>query len=90
MALLDKQKTIFISFNSQCKPFEPAQNRFCESSNSKMTTFDTPYDEWVSSKQEMADLYIGLAFMRVKENLNTPGRIIKPGQIPALKQIKSE
>ena len=56
-----------------------------ESSNSKMTTFDTLYDEWVDSKQELSNRYIGLAFMRVKESLNTPGKVINPGLIPTLK-----
>jgi hypothetical protein len=51
-----------------------------------MTTFDTPYDEWVADKQDLTDRYIGLAFMRVKSDLNTTGRIIKPAEIPLLKQ----
>lgn len=57
-----------------------------EASNSKMTTFDTPYDEWVKDKQQnWANRYIGLAFMRVKEELNAPCKIIKPWEIDALK-----
>ncbi len=56
-----------------------------EASNSKMTTFDTPYDEWVQQKEKMTGRYLGLAFMRVKDSLNTKGRIIKPWQIIELK-----
>jgi len=52
-----------------------------ESSSSKMTTFDTPYDEWVESKKD-ADRYIGLCFMRVRDDLNLPGKIILPWKIP--------
>ncbi len=60
---------------------------FRESSNSKMSTFDTPYDEWVKTKQEkFAKKYIGVSFMRVKENLNKPGLIIKPWDIAEMRQ----
>jgi len=55
-----------------------------ESSNSKMRTFDTPYDEWVESKKD-ADRYVGLCFMRVRDDLNKPGKIILPWEIPQLK-----
>lgn len=57
-----------------------------EASNSKMTTFDTPYDEWVQQKKKLTDRYLGLAFMRVKESLNTKGRVIKPWEIAELKK----
>ena len=56
-----------------------------ESSNSKMTTFETSYDKWVEDKQDLTKKYIGLAFMRVKEELNQKGRIIKPWEIKTLK-----
>ena len=55
-----------------------------ESSGSKMTTFDTPYDDWVKSKQDL-DRYAGLCFMRIRDNLNRPGEIILPWEIPQLK-----
>ncbi len=62
------------------------QKVFRESSSSKMTTFDTPYQEWVKDKVDnFADSYIGLAFMRVKPGLNTPGKIILPWHIDELK-----
>ncbi len=56
-----------------------------ESSSSKMTTFDTLYQEWVKSIQTK-DRYAGLCFMRVREELNTPGRIILPWEIAGLKK----
>jgi len=57
-----------------------------ESSNSNMSTFDTPYLHWVADKQtNKAHKYIGLAFIRVKDDLNTPGRIIQPWEINKLK-----
>jgi len=60
-----------------------------ESSNSKMSTFDTPYDEWVKQKQEKSsEKYLGVAFMRVKEELNKSGKIIKPWEIKTLKGKK--
>ena len=56
-----------------------------ESSNSKMSTFETTYDEWVEDKKDLTKKYIGLAFMRVKEELNQKGKIIKPWEIKELK-----
>jgi len=58
-----------------------------ESSNSKMTTFDTPYDEWVKTKQEKySQKYIGVSFMRVKEELDKPGLTIKPWHIAKMRE----
>jgi hypothetical protein len=57
-----------------------------ESSNSKMSTFDTPIQEWIKAKQEMnPQKYLGVAVMRVREELNTPGKIIQPWEIEGLK-----
>ena len=56
-----------------------------ESSNSKMTTFDTEYDEWVQNKEGM-DQYLGLIFMRVHPELNQPGKIILPWNIDEIKE----
>ena len=56
-----------------------------ESSNSKMSTFDTPYDEWVNSKLDM-DKYAGLCFMRIREDFNQAGKIILPWEISTLKE----
>ncbi len=51
-----------------------------ESSNSKMTTFETPYEEW-AGKIMQTPKYIGIAVMRVREELNQPGKIILPWEI---------
>ncbi|HDP68517.1 MAG TPA: DUF1460 domain-containing protein [Candidatus Marinimicrobia bacterium] len=56
-----------------------------ESSNSKMTTFDTPYDEWAHSIH-VKDRYAGLGIMRIREELNQPGKIILPWNIGQLKK----
>jgi len=56
-----------------------------ESSNSKMTTFDTPYEDW-ASKITASPRYLGIAVMRVRDELNRPGKIILPWQIPQLKK----
>jgi len=58
---------------------------FRESSNSKMTTFDTEYDKWVQEKQDM-DKYLGLVFMRIREELDKPGKIILPWEIDEIKE----
>jgi hypothetical protein len=57
-----------------------------ESSNSKMSTFDTPYDEW-SKKIADSKRYIGIALMRVRDELNAPGKIILPWEISMLKTV---
>lgn len=57
-----------------------------ESSSSKMSTFDTPYIDWVNKIQK-SDRYIGIAVMRVREELNKPGKVILPWEIS---EIKSE
>lgn len=56
-----------------------------ESSNSRMTTFETPYDEW-AEKVAKTERYIGVCFMRVKDKLNKPGAIILPWEIRAMKK----
>lgn len=55
-----------------------------ESSSSKMTTFDTPYLEWVNKIQN-SEKYIGIAVMCVREALNKPGKIILPWEISEIK-----
>lgn len=62
-----------------------------ESTTRGMTTFDTPYLQWVKMMQtKYKDKYLGLAIMRVRDELNTPGRIIKPWDIPKLKKEMGE
>ena len=55
-----------------------------ESSLSKSTVLDTHYDEWVENFQN-SKKYIGIALMRVNDNLNTRGKIILPWNIHSLK-----
>ena len=56
-----------------------------EAARSQKTTFDTPYDEWIKGERFKSGRYLGLALMRVREELNTKGRIIKPWEIYGLK-----
>jgi hypothetical protein len=56
-----------------------------ESSTSKMSTFDTPYMEWVE-KIKTSSRYLGIALMRIKDELNQPGKIILPWDIVKLKK----
>jgi len=51
-----------------------------ESSNSKMSTFETPYAEW-AQKIQASDRYLGVCFMRVKDKLDKPGKLILPWEI---------
>ncbi len=62
-----------------------------ESTSRGMSTFDTPYDQWVELiNTKYKKRYIGLSVMRVRDELNTPGRIIKPWEIPTLKKQVSQ
>ncbi len=62
-----------------------------ESTTRGMTTFDTPFDQWVQMLlTKYKDKYLGLAVMRVRDELNTPGRIIKPWEIYKLKKAVGE
>jgi hypothetical protein len=56
-----------------------------ESSTRGMTTFDTPYDEWAESNAN-SKRYAGITVMRVREELNQPGKIIMPWEIAELKR----
>ena len=67
---------------------EDGQKYIREAAMSKMTTLDTPYRQWVSGSRFKNGRYLGLAFMRVNEALNTPGKIIKPWEIRELKKNK--
>ena len=60
-----------------------------ESSLSKATVLDTPYDEWVHRFQN-SKKYIGVALMRVNDDINTHGKIIVPWEIPKMKTKHSE
>jgi hypothetical protein len=55
-----------------------------ESAMSKMTVFDTAYDEWVNKFLD-SERYAGISVMRVNDNINQPGKIILPWEISQLK-----
>jgi hypothetical protein len=52
---------------------------------SKMSTFDTPIDEWIS-KYIKSERYAGVAVMRLKEEINKPGKIILPWNIADMRK----
>lgn len=56
-----------------------------ESSLSKGTVLDTSYDEWVARFQN-SKRYIGIALMRVNDDINTPGEIILPWDICSMRE----
>jgi hypothetical protein len=58
-----------------------------EATTRKMNVvIDTPFGEWVNYKQKNSSkLYAGMAVLRVKENLNSKGKIIYPGDICKMK-----
>ncbi len=58
-----------------------------ESSTSRYSTFETPWEEWVKGKGVWRR-YAGVAVMRVRDNLNTPDRVILPWDIRAMRNEK--
>lgn len=56
-----------------------------ESTTYGMTTHDMPYDDWAERVMQ-SKRFIGISLMRVKEELNQPGRIILPWEINQLKR----
>lgn len=66
-----------------------AEKMIRESSDSKMSTFETPVDNWINQKvKSQSQRYLGVAVMRIRTNINIPGEVIYPSDIIALKQIK--
>jgi hypothetical protein len=57
---------------------------FRESAMSRMTTFDSTFEEWYERYKD-SKRYAGLSFMRVREDLNKPGMIILPWKINDLR-----
>jgi hypothetical protein len=55
-----------------------------ESAMSRMTTFDSTFDEWYERYKD-SKRYAGLSFMRVRDDLNKPGMIILPWEINDLR-----
>lgn len=60
-----------------------------ESSTSKMSTFDTPFEKW-ATKIAASKRYAGASFMRVRADLNQPGKIILPWNICGMRQEMNE
>ena len=58
-----------------------------QSSLSKNTTFETPFDEWVE-KYMNSKKYVGITLMRVNDDLNKKGEIILPWKISRLRKGK--
>ena len=56
-----------------------------EASTSKMTTFQTDFDEW-AKKEYSRKKYCGIVVTRVKENLNKKNTVILPWEIYDLKR----
>jgi hypothetical protein len=57
---------------------------FREASTTNYSTFETEYDAWLEWKGTM-DKYAGIAFMRVKDELNKPNAVVLPWKIADLK-----
>ncbi|MCF7832993.1 MAG: DUF1460 domain-containing protein [Candidatus Marinimicrobia bacterium] len=57
---------------------------FREASTSNYSTFETEFDEWLNWKGSQ-DKYAGLAFMRVKDEMNKPNAVVLPWKIADLK-----
>lgn len=57
---------------------------FREASTTSYSTFETEYDEWLAWKG-VNKKYAGIAFMRVKDKLNTKNFVILPWEISLLK-----
>jgi len=83
-ALIYANKTDIFSAHMWLVAEREGQLLIRESSNSKMTTFETPYDAW-AGKIMQSPKYIGIAVMRVRDELNQPGKIILPWEISGLR-----
>lgn len=57
---------------------------FREASTTSYSTFETEFDEWLEWKGTW-DKYAGIAFMRVKDELNKPNAVVLPWKIKDLK-----
>lgn len=84
IALLFANKTNIFSAHMLMIYIQSDKTIIRESSSSNMTTFDTPYLEWVNKIQK-SERYIGISVIRVREELNKPGEIILPWKISEIK-----
>jgi len=80
LALIFANKTDIFSAHMLMVIEKNGKKYIRESSNSKMNTFDTPYREWALKKQDI-DKYLGLCFMRVRKDIEVPGKLILPWEI---------
>jgi hypothetical protein len=86
LALLFRNKENIFSAHMLMIAEKDGKKMIRESSSSKMTTFDTPYREWAKDVQEnRAKRYLGLSFMRIRDELNTPGKIILPWDVSEMR-----
>jgi hypothetical protein len=84
-ALIFDKKTDIFSAHMWMVMEVQGQTIIRESTTRGMTTFDTPYDDW-AARIAQSERYIGISLMRVREDLNRPGKIILPWQICGLKK----
>ncbi|MBL7135961.1 MAG: DUF1460 domain-containing protein [Candidatus Marinimicrobia bacterium] len=88
LALIFANKTDIFSAHMLMVIEKSGKKYIRESSTSKMNTFDTPYRDWALKKQDI-DKYLGLCFMRVRKDIDVPGKLILPWEIEKLKSEKS-
>ena len=84
-ALIFANKTDIFSAHMWMVMDVEGQRIIRESTTRGMTTFDTPYNEWAERVKE-SKRYVGITVMRVREDLNQPGKIIMPWEIAELKR----
>jgi hypothetical protein len=84
-ALIFANKTNIFSAHMWMVMEVEGQTIIRESTTRGMTTFDTPYDTW-GERIQISKRYIGITLMRVREDLNQPGKTIMPWEIIELKR----
>jgi len=57
---------------------------FRESAMSEMSTFDSTFEEWYE-KYKDSTTHAGLSFIRVRDELNEPGKVILPWEIAGMR-----
>ncbi|MDZ7821492.1 MAG: DUF1460 domain-containing protein [Candidatus Marinimicrobia bacterium] len=85
VALLHAKKDDIFSAHMLMIVEKPDGLYFREASTSNNSTFETPYETWLEQKSG-SERYAGLAFMRVRDDVNTAGAVILPWKIIDLKQ----
>ena len=63
---------------------EKGGRKYIREASRRKGTIDTPYEEWINT-MKATNKYLGMAFMRVRDELNKPGKIILPWEIHKLK-----